>query len=52
MASNFDCTVCATRGIGRVATHRLELGAATLYVCRDHAERYAGEASLRRWEAA
>jgi hypothetical protein len=52
VASNFDCAVCETRGLGRLATHRVVLGAFTLYVCRDHAERYAGEASLRRWEAA
>jgi hypothetical protein len=52
MASNFDCTVCETRGLRRLATHRVVLGAVTLYLCRDHAERYAGDANLRRWEAA
>jgi hypothetical protein len=52
MGSNFDCTVCETRGIARVATHRVVLLAVTLYLCRDHAERYAGDASLQRWEAA
>ena len=50
MASNFDCAVCETRG--RPATHRVVLGAVTLYLCRDHAERYADDANLRRWEAA
>ena len=52
MASNLDCTACETRGLGRRATHRVVLGTATLYLCRDHAERYAGDADLRRWEAA
>jgi hypothetical protein len=52
MASNFDCAVCETQGLGRRATHRVVLGAVTLYLCRDHAERYVGEANLRRWEAA
>ena len=50
MASNFDCVLCETHV--RRATHRVVLGAVTLYLCRDHAERYAGDADLRRWEAA
>jgi hypothetical protein len=52
MASTFECAVCETHGFGRLATHRVVLGAVTLYLCRDHAERYASDASLRRWEAA
>ncbi len=50
MSSNFDCAVCETHG--RLATHRVVLGDVTLYLCREHAERHAGDASLRRWEAA
>jgi hypothetical protein len=50
MASNFDCALCETHV--RRATHRVVLGAVTLHLCRDHAERYAGDADLRRWEAA
>jgi hypothetical protein len=52
MGSSFDCTVCEIRDIARVATHRVVLRTVTLYLCRDHAERYAGDASLQRWEAA
>jgi hypothetical protein len=52
MGSNFDCTVCDTSGVRRFATHRVVLVAVTLYLCRDHAERYAGDGGLRRWEPA
>ena len=52
MTSNLDCAICDSVGEGRLATHRVVVGSLTMYLCRDHAERYAGDAGLRRWEAA